>query len=188
MTIETGPASGQFPAESEDVVAEPPSPAAQNGTAGAEKRIFGSGFLPRALTESRLWELFCFGFVGGVAFIVDVGLFNLLRFGPGELLEAKPLTAKVISVVVATLVSWVGNRYLTFSARRTENRIKELIGFGIVNVGGLLIALGCLWFSHYILEFTSPLADNISGNVVGLILGMVFRYFAYRHLVFTKKD
>lgn len=133
----------------------------------------------------RLFELVRFGSVGAVAFVVDVGLMNLLRFGPGELLGHKPLTAKIISVAVATLVAWVGNRYWTFASRRTENKVRELLGFVVVNVGGMGIAVGCLWFSHYVLGFTSPLADNVSANGVGLVLGMVFRYFAYRQLVFT---
>lgn len=134
----------------------------------------------------RLYELMRFGSVGAVAFVVDVGLMNLLRFGPGEILGHKPLTAKVISVAVATLVSWIGNRYWTFSGRRTANKVRELTGFALVNVGGMLVAVGCLWFSHYVLGFTSPLADNIAANVVGLVLGMIFRYLAYRHFVFTR--
>jgi len=38
--------------------------------------------------------------------------------------------------------------------------------------------------SHYLLGFRSALADNISGNVVGVLLGNVFRYFMYRFFVF----
>ncbi len=139
----------------------------------------------RAWIVHRFLELLRFGSVGGVAFIVDIGLFNLLR---SDLLADKTITAKVISVAVATLVSWVGNRYWTFAERRTENALKELIGFGAVNIGGMLPALACLWVSHYLLGFTSQLADNISANGIGLLLGMVIRYFAYRHLVFTKRD
>ena len=126
-----------------------------------------------------------FGSVGGVAYVVDAGLFNLLRFGPGELLEAKPLTAKVISVTAATLVAWLGNRYWTFATRRTATRTRELAAFAVVNVGGMMIAVGCLAFSHYVLGLTSPLADNIAANVVGVLLGSAFRYLAYRRLVFT---
>jgi putative flippase GtrA len=48
------------------------------------------------------------------------------------------------------------------------------------------IALVCLWFSHYILGFTSPLADNISANVIGLGLGTIFRFWSYRRWVFPK--
>lgn len=135
--------------------------------------------------RDRLAELIRFGFVGGVAFVVDAGLFNLLRFGPGELLGHKPLTAKVVSVAVATVVAWLGNRYWTFAARRTSSRTREFIGFAVVNVIGMAIAVGCLAFSHYVLGLTSPLADNIAANVVGLALGTLFRYLAYRFFVFT---
>ncbi|NTW39264.1 MAG: GtrA family protein [Cellulomonadaceae bacterium] len=135
--------------------------------------------------RSRLLELIRFGSVGAVAYVVDVGLFNLLRFGPGEVLGAKPLTAKIVSVAVATLVAWLGNRYWTFAGRRTQTRARELIGFAVVNVGGMAIAVACLAVSHYVLGLTSALADNVSANGVGLVLGTVFRYVAYRNLVFT---
>lgn len=135
--------------------------------------------------RARLEELVRFGSVGAVAYLVDVGVFNLLRFGPGELLGHKPLTAKVVSVTVATLVAWLGNRYWTFAARRTASRGRELVAFAVVNLVGMGIAVGCLAVSHYLLGFTSPLADNIAANGVGLVLGTVFRYLAYRHLVFT---
>lgn len=140
--------------------------------------------LPTAL-RSRLAEVVRFGMVGGVAYVVDVGLFNLLRFGPGQLLGDSPLTAKVVSVAVATVASWLGNRYFTFGARRTGRRGREFVLFAIINVVGMGIAVACLAFSHYVLGLTSPLADNISANVVGLILGTVFRYLAYRTFVFT---
>lgn len=130
-------------------------------------------------------ELIRFGFVGAFAYVVDAGLFNLLRFGPMQLLEHKPLTAKVISVAVATLVAWIGNRYWTFADRRTASRGRELVLFAAINVVGMAIAVGCLAFSHYLLGMTSPLADNISANVIGLGLGTIFRYLAYRRLVFT---
>lgn len=126
-----------------------------------------------------------FGSVGALAYLVDVGLFNLLRFGPGELLEAKPLTAKALSVAVATVVAWLGNRYWTFADRRTGTRRRELVGFAVVNLGGLAIGLACLGFSHYVLGLRSPLADNISANGVGLVLGTAFRYVCYHRLVFT---
>ncbi len=135
--------------------------------------------------RQQVLEVLRFGTVGGVAFVVDVGLMNLLRFGPGEVLGDKPLTAKVVSVVVATLVAWLGNRYWAFAAARREQRTRELVWFLLVNAGGMLIAVGTLGISHYVLGFTSPLADNISANGVGLVLGTAFRYFCYRYLVFT---
>jgi putative flippase GtrA len=134
---------------------------------------------------ARLVELVRFGSVGALAFVVDLGIFNLLCFGPGELMGRKPLTAKVISVAVATVVAWLGNRYWTFQGRRTETKTRELMGFAVVNIGGLLIGVGCLAFSHYVLDLRTPLADNISANGVGLLLGTAFRYVAYRRFVFV---
>ena len=135
--------------------------------------------------RARFLELVRFGSVGALAYVVDVGLFNLLRYGPGTLLGDRPLTAKVVSVAVATVCAWLGNRYWTFAGRRTATRAREFAGFAVVNVGGMLIAVGCLWFSHYVLDLRTPLADNVSANGVGLVLGTAFRYVAYRRVVFT---
>lgn len=135
--------------------------------------------------RNRLTELMRFGSVGAVAFVVDAGLFNLLRFGPGELLVDKPLTAKVISVAVATVVAWVGNRHWTFATRRTTAPARELFVFAVVNVLTLTTNVACLAVSHYVMGLTSPLADNVSANLIGPALGTVLRYVAYRRLVFT---
>ncbi|RPF25934.1 putative flippase GtrA [Georgenia muralis] len=148
-----------------------------------------TGLLGRLLRGQSLsaWfvELVRFLAVGGSAYVVDVGLFNLLRFGPGELLGDKPLTAKVVSVTVAVVVAWLGNRYWTFAGSRQPSRRRELTMFALVNLGGMAIAVGVLAMSHYVLGFTSPLADNIAANGVGLVLGTAFRYVCYRYLVFT---
>lgn len=136
----------------------------------------------------RLWhEVAKFGVVGLFAFVIDVGLFNLLRFAGGEgPMYDKPLTAKVVSVAVATTFSYFGNRYWTFRHRGRTSFHREYLLFFVLNGVGMLIAVGCLWISHYLLGFTSPLADNISANVVGLVLGTLFRFWSYRRWVFPE--
>ncbi|WP_233251421.1 GtrA family protein [Serinibacter arcticus] len=131
----------------------------------------------------RLLEILRFGAVGGAAFVVDVGVYNLLR---STVLADQPVGAKVASVAVAVLVAWVGNRWWTFSDRRRESAPGELAAFVVTNVVGLLIAAACLLVSHHVLGFTSRLADNVSGNGVGLVLGTAFRYVAYRRFVFAR--
>ncbi|MEE6295852.1 GtrA family protein [Georgenia wangjunii] len=160
----------------------PGEPAALTAEAVGARVVAGARWLR---WRKQLIELLQFGTVGGIAFIVDVGLMNLLRFGPGEILGHKPLTAKVISVCVATLVAWIGNRYWTFSEKKRSSPTRELVMFLLVNAGGMLVAVGTLAVSHYVLGFTSPLADNIAANGVGLVLGTAFRYVCYRYLVFT---
>ena len=136
-----------------------------------------------------------FGVIGLLAFIIDTGLYNLLMYGPvlstnaapEGVLGDHPLTSKVVATAVATAFAWLGNRYWTFRKTRRANVTREAALFILFNILGLLIALICLWFSHYILGFRSQLADNISGNGVGLVLGTLFRFWAYRTFVFTEE-
>lgn len=123
-----------------------------------------------------------FGAVGVVGFVVDVGLFNLLAYGTE--LHDSPLVAKVISVAVATAVTWLGNRYFVFRHRRGRAAGREAALFVLFSLTGMLISVGTLWFSHYVLGLTSPLADNISANVLGLGLASTFRFVTYRTIVF----
>jgi putative flippase GtrA len=146
-----------------------------------------------AATRSRLGaaasELSKFLTVGGVGFIVDVSVFNVLRFAGGEgPLYDKPLTAKVISVVVATLVTYAGNRQWTWRHRERSGYLREYVLFFVLNGIAMGIAVGTLAISHYVLGFTSPLADNIAANVLGLALGTAFRFWSYRRFVFRPGD
>ena len=135
---------------------------------------------------SVLRQAFRFSVVGAFGFVADVGGFNLLRYAGGEgPLHAYPLTAKVISGVLATVVAWLGNRYWTFRHSRREKAHHEFLLFALVAGLGTLIAMSCLWVSHYLLALTSPLADNISANVIGLGLALTFRFWAYRRHVFS---
>jgi len=131
-------------------------------------------------------QLARFGVVGAIGFVVDFTVFNLLRatvLNPDEV-HSGPFWAKVVSTAVAILVNWIGNRYWTFRDQRRAVAAREGVEFVIVSLGGMVISLGCLAVSHYVLGFTSALADNVSGNVIGLLLGTVFRFWLYKVWVY----
>jgi putative flippase GtrA len=139
------------------------------------------GLIARAIPNPRVREILTFLFVGGSAFIVDFTVFNGLL-----LLDVGVITAKVSSIVISTAASYLGNRYLTFSDQKTQNVLREIIAFAAANAVAGAAALLCLAFSHYLLGLTSVLADNLSGNVIGVLLGMAVRYWLYRAIVFRK--
>jgi putative flippase GtrA len=136
-------------------------------------------------------EMLKFGLVGAVAFVVDIGMFNLLSTdlwpgtGPAPL-DGHEKIAKAVSVTLATLVAWLGNRLWSFRHRRQAAAHRELLLFVIMNMAGLLIGVACLTISHDVLGFASTLADNVSGNLIGTALGTLFRFWAYRRFVFTE--
>jgi putative flippase GtrA len=157
---------------------------AAGGRSGPVSRLRGT--LNRRV--GQLWhEVAKFGIVGIAAFVVDVGVFNLIRFhSTTARLYDKPITAKIISTVIATIVAYLGNRFWTFRDRDRVGYAREYAMFFLLNGIGLAISLACLGFSHYVLKFQSPLADNISANVIGLGLGTMFRWWAYRRWVFPE--
>ncbi|UYM04544.1 GtrA family protein [Solicola gregarius] len=126
-----------------------------------------------------------FGVVGAIGYATDLIVFNLLSYlGEPGLLSDRPLTAKLISSAVALLVTYVGNKHWTWRDRPAERRHREIVLFVTFNIIGMGIALGSLGMSHYVLGFTSPLADNIAANIVGVSLGGLFRFWTYRTYVF----
>lgn len=142
--------------------------------------------LARLAWEKLIRYALKFGVVGLAGYVTDVTIFNLLRLGVfgDDHFFAGPLGANIVSVAIATLVTWFGNRYWTFREHRRKNYFLELLEFATVALGGMLIAMLCLWVSHYLLGFDNLVADNISKNVVGLFLGTAFRFLLYRFWVY----
>lgn len=131
-----------------------------------------------------LWrEVAKFGTVGAVAFVIDSAVFVWLMHGP---MEGSNVKAKIVAGVVATIFSWIANRFWTFRHRRQSNVGRELVLFLVMNAIGLGIQAGCVFIAQYLLGVTSTSGLFIAGNVVGLFFGTVFRFFAYRFWVFSE--
>lgn len=127
-----------------------------------------------------------FAAVGGLGFLLDAGVFNLLRvtvLAPSTFHQG-PLLAKVISTAVAIMANWLGNRYWTFSGQRNASTAREALEFVAVSLLGMLVAVACLAVSRYVLGLTSLLADNVSSNGIGLLLGSSVRFALYRYWVY----
>ena len=140
-------------------------------------------------------EVAKFGLVGLLGMVVDLPIYNWLVFdnplvigSPGDgMLHHRPVTAKFISVTVATVATYLGNRHWTWRHRERTGLHREYVLFFVLNGIGLLIAAGCLGFSRYVLDLHNALADNISANVIGLGLGTLFRFWSYRKFVFKEE-
>lgn len=139
-------------------------------------------------------EVLSFGFIGVIAFVIDVGTFNLLVHshisGNTAPLGSHPVTGKVISSVLATLFAYFGNRNLTWRGLSTHSIHHEITLFVILNAIAMGIAGLALAISRYVLGFDSLIADNLSANVIGVGLGTLFRFWSYRKWVFPnpKRD
>lgn len=125
--------------------------------------------------------------VGVLGFLVDAGVYNALVFfgGEGPMFHA-PLPAKLIAIGVATVATYFGNKYWTFKHRPAGNAARQWVLYLLFNVVAIGLQLACLGFSRYVLNLDSPLADNVSGTLIGQIVAVVFRFWAYDKFVFTR--
>jgi putative flippase GtrA len=144
----------------------------------------------REVLPPRYRELAKFLVVGGTAWVVDAGLFTLLSH---TVLDKKVITSKIISILVSTIVSYVLNREWSFNTRGGREMHHEAMLFFLVNGLALGLNLVPLAISHYLIginvgngysRLTVSIADWISANIIGTLVGMVFRYWAYRRFVF----
>ena len=134
-----------------------------------------------AAFDAIFHEMAKFGAVGAANVVIDAGIYNGLRLTK---LGDKPLTAAVISTTVAIVSSYLMNRHWTWRHTQRAHPVRELVLFFAISGVGLLVALGCLWASHYGLGHRSLLADNVAKNGFGLVLGMAWRFWAFKRWIF----
>lgn len=126
-----------------------------------------------------------FGIVGGISFFVDLAVYNVFLDSLGH------IWAKVVSTVIAATLAFLGNRFWTWRGRSDRKMHREYLLYFVFNAIGLGIALACAWISHDLLGavwpdvFHTRLADNVATQLVGTAAGTVFRFWAYRTLVFV---
>lgn len=147
--------------------------------------------LPPALRDRALAhrELLKFAVVGGTTFIVDTVLFFTLK---STVLDTKPVTAKIIATLIATILSYVLNREWSFRTRGGRETRHEAVLFFLVSGVGLVINSAPLWISSYVFDLRVPnvstfeenVADFLSAQIIGTLLAMVFRYWAFKRFVF----
>lgn len=138
------------------------------------------GFLLRNLRRGGIFLA-----IGGLGFVVDAIVYNVLVFagGQGPLYDA-PLVAKTIAVVSGLVVTYLGNKLLTYRDRRAPMSFAQVGRYAVVNVAAILLQLACLAFSRYVLGLDSVLADNIAGTFIGQGLATGLRYVLYTLWVF----
>ncbi|MDN5859827.1 MAG: GtrA family protein [Pseudonocardia sp.] len=138
-------------------------------------------------------EMIKFGLVGGTTWIIDTAVFLVLK---NTVLVEKPLTSKVFAVLVATIASYVLNREWSFRTRGGRERHHEAALFFLISGIGIALYTAPLAVSRYVLDlqvptvslFTQELADFVSGQILGVLLGMAFRWWGFRHFVFPDEN
>ncbi|MEV6969670.1 GtrA family protein [Hamadaea sp. NPDC051192] len=137
-------------------------------------------FLPERF-QQLAHEALKFGLVGILNTLINLAVFNALLIGVHDVGRVK---ANFVATAVATVFAYLMSRYWTFRNRPSDHSTsREFVLFVIFNVIGLGIESALIGGTVYILGTNSILAVNIA-KVLGLGIGTVFRFWAYRTFVF----
>jgi putative flippase GtrA len=120
-------------------------------------------------------EGFKFLVVGAIGTIVTFAVANGLH-------SMGKYKAVTIATIIATVVTYLGNRYWSFSHRQGQGTARESVIFLVLNGVGLLIYYGCIWLIQDVAGLPGKGWYNLA-LVVGTGLGTLFRFWSYRKWV-----
>lgn len=116
--------------------------------------------------------------IGGIGFVVTIGGADLLHFDAG----LGKYSAITVATIVATVVTFIGNRYWTFRHRAGKGTSHETVMFFALNVVGLLIQYACIGLVQDVAGLQGRLWYTVA-NLIGTVIGTLFRFWSYRKWV-----
>ena len=126
-------------------------------------------------------ELSAFGVVGGICFVLDLALFQLLYAHA----DVPPVLAKGLTTLVTSTVAFAGHRLVTYRRRPRTSVRRGYPLFAAINAATLLLGLGIIAFVRYGLGQEGALVLQ-AANVASIVVGTAARFLAYRRWVFPE--
>jgi putative flippase GtrA len=127
-------------------------------------------------------EVAKFGTIGLINLGVNFAVFNALLAG----VQGSEVKAKVVATVVAATCAYFLNRYWTYRHRPKTTLRREYSLFFLFNAVGLVIEAAIISLAKYGFDATDIVVLNVC-TFIGIALGTVFRFWAYRTHVFKKE-
>ncbi len=131
-----------------------------------------------------------FALVGGINFLLDLGVLNLFIFLTSIASGPFYSVFKGASFVVAVINSYLLNKFWTFSDQRQNKKVtKEFLSFIVVSLIGLFINN---IVASFLVNYIGPqagLSENLwasIGAIVAAFVGMFWNFVGYKFVVFRK--
>jgi putative flippase GtrA len=124
-----------------------------------------------------------FGIVGITGVVVVIVGADLLHFDLG----LGKFTSLTVATIVATVVTFLGNRYWSFKDRQGAGARTETIVFVVLNGVGLLIQYACLGLVTDAIGLSGRVWYT-AANLLGIALGTIFRFWSYRKWIWVPPE
>ena len=128
-------------------------------------------------TSNTFIQLFRYGFVGGIAILVDfVFLYCLTEF-----VGLPYLVSAAISFILGLVTNYLLSTVWVFNQRVVTNRSKEFIVFSVIGIIGLGFNELIMWFGSSVL----PLYYLLS-KIISTVIVFFWNFFARKYILFNK--
>lgn len=144
---------------------------------------FAGRFLPVVYQAAK------FVLVGGLNFLIDMGVLNFLVFFTGISAGLAQSGFKAASFLVAVINSYFWNKFWTFKRDSAESAGKEFLQFVIVSIIGFAINLGV---DYAAVNMMSPFGGMLPKTWAQLsamfaaIAALFWNFLGYKFIVFEK--
>lgn len=125
--------------------------------------------------NSLLLQLFRYGIVGGISFVVDWGTLMLLT----EVAGVHYMVSAALAFVLGLACNYILSTRWVFGESRMSSRLAEFTAFAVIGIIGLLL-------NELIIYICTDLAGwhYLAGKVVSTILVFFWNFLARRFLIF----
>lgn len=128
-------------------------------------------------------EVSAFLVVGGINFGVDLAVYQVTYAH----LHQGALVSKVVSTVVTSTLAYFLHRHWSFSHRARSGLRREFVLF--VTLSALSLVLGLVTIGAVRYGFgRTDVATLQAANVFSIVMGAIFRFWAYKRWVFLPTD
>lgn len=127
--------------------------------------------------------------VGGLNFLIDLGVLNLLVFATGIASGLPAVGFKAVAFMVAVTSSFFWNKYWTFRALSTAHVGGEFFVFLVVSAIGLLVNVGAFALLNDALGPRAGIDPKTWASISAggaAVAGLLWNFAGYRFIVFRR--
>jgi putative flippase GtrA len=129
-------------------------------------------------TKNGFLQFFRYVFVGGIATIVDWGVYYLLS----EVAGIHYLVAHVVSFFAGLITNFVLSKLLVFKANEAKvNPVLEFVGYAVIGLIGLGLSALIIFLLHGKLGL-----NNMVSKIISTLIVLVWNYVARKLILYRK--
>ena len=128
-------------------------------------------------TKKLLLQIFKFGVVGGIAFVIDYGIMVFCK----EVLHFSVLLSAFFGFTISVIYNYIASVRWVFDVNKEKNKTRNFILFIVFSVIGLLLTELIMWFGTDVINISYLIV-----KIIATIIVMIFNFIT-RKIFLEKK-